>query len=263
MQNKENVPTVINEPEQEVVMQESQGEASSNEGSAALGKFKDVDALLKAYGCLQAEFTRRSQRLKELERQMDTLQGERSGEALAEKLRKNAQARKAEEEKFDSFIAQNERASMEEIKAQSAQETPQEDLPEGSLQTRLQADGAATQTGESRKTAENAKTQSTGVRTPDDIGQSPQVEEAQDAFAAARSRGSSQIDADALYRQAIENEDVRLKIIGEYLSSIGKSGAPLLSGGVGATLLPPQKPKSIKEAGSMALCMFQKGNAEA
>lgn len=32
-----------------------------------LGKFKSVDALLRAYGELESEFTRRSQRLKELE----------------------------------------------------------------------------------------------------------------------------------------------------------------------------------------------------
>ena len=56
--------------------QESTGERTyggAKEASAALGKFKDVDALLKAYGCLQAEFTRRSQRLKELERERENL----------------------------------------------------------------------------------------------------------------------------------------------------------------------------------------------
>ena len=38
-----------------------------NEGS--LGKFKDAESLLSAYNSLQAEFTRKSQRLSELERQ--------------------------------------------------------------------------------------------------------------------------------------------------------------------------------------------------
>ena len=36
--------------------------------ATGLGKFRDVDALLEAYTSLEAEFTRRSQRLKELER---------------------------------------------------------------------------------------------------------------------------------------------------------------------------------------------------
>lgn len=42
-------------------------EAERVEVAADLGKFKDVKALLDAYNSLEAEFTRRSQRLKELE----------------------------------------------------------------------------------------------------------------------------------------------------------------------------------------------------
>lgn len=37
------------------------------EAAAELGKFKDVQTLMKAYSDLEAEFTRRSQRLKQLE----------------------------------------------------------------------------------------------------------------------------------------------------------------------------------------------------
>ena len=49
-------------------------EAHGNEGAAAvnLGKFKDVNALLNAYNSLEAEFTRRSQRLSELEERVRT-----------------------------------------------------------------------------------------------------------------------------------------------------------------------------------------------
>ena len=41
-------------------------EAREDRGAAAvdLGKFKDVNALLNAYNSLEAEFTRRSQRLR-------------------------------------------------------------------------------------------------------------------------------------------------------------------------------------------------------
>lgn len=44
-------------------------EARTQQGATAadLGKFKDVNALLQAYNSLEAEFTRRSQRLRELE----------------------------------------------------------------------------------------------------------------------------------------------------------------------------------------------------
>lgn len=42
-------------------------EAEEKTAATGLGKFKDVGALLEAYNSLEAEFTRRSQRLKELE----------------------------------------------------------------------------------------------------------------------------------------------------------------------------------------------------
>ena len=43
-------------------------EAEVKEAASGLGKFKDVKTLMKAYSDLEAEFTRRSQRLKELEK---------------------------------------------------------------------------------------------------------------------------------------------------------------------------------------------------
>lgn len=43
-------------------------EAEQNVAATELGKFKDVKALMDAYTNLEAEFTRRSQRLRELER---------------------------------------------------------------------------------------------------------------------------------------------------------------------------------------------------
>ena len=47
-------------------------EAEGKEAAAELGKFKDVKALMEAYQALEAEFTRRSQRLKELEANKET-----------------------------------------------------------------------------------------------------------------------------------------------------------------------------------------------
>jgi hypothetical protein len=50
--------------EAEKQREEKTGERKSE---VSLGKFKDVDALLSAYGSLEAEFTKRCQRIKELE----------------------------------------------------------------------------------------------------------------------------------------------------------------------------------------------------
>lgn len=71
-------------------------EAEKTETAAALGKFKDVQTLMKAYSDLEAEFTRRCQRLKELEKEnkaqpaSDGIQGAPSqktdGERIADAL---------------------------------------------------------------------------------------------------------------------------------------------------------------------------------
>ena len=60
---------------------EQQNPKSETAGEAApdLGKFKSVDALLRAYSELEAEFTRRSQKLKALE----DAASQKSGEAGA------------------------------------------------------------------------------------------------------------------------------------------------------------------------------------
>ena len=46
---------------------------TSKEGSEKLGKFKDVESLMKAYNSLQSEFTKKSQRLSELEGEIKPL----------------------------------------------------------------------------------------------------------------------------------------------------------------------------------------------
>lgn len=66
-EKKDNVAV---ETEEEATAQGAK--AQQNEGATGpFGKFKTADALLKAYDSLQAEFTRRSQRLKELEKSQE------------------------------------------------------------------------------------------------------------------------------------------------------------------------------------------------
>lgn len=69
-------------------------EAEKSEAAAVLGKFKDVQTLAKAYSELEAEFTRRCQRLKELEKENKTypspdgekVKSSQSGGKIAEAL---------------------------------------------------------------------------------------------------------------------------------------------------------------------------------
>ena len=58
---------VINEQPLTNTEQECTPQQTSSVEKGSLGKFKDVDALMSAYNSLQAEFTKRCQRIKELE----------------------------------------------------------------------------------------------------------------------------------------------------------------------------------------------------
>ena len=86
---------------------EQVAEAKVEKGSTAFGKFKDANALLEAYESLQAEFTRRSQRLKELEKATENLENrdEKKSASGVEKLRKTSAERRKETKEFDAFIA--------------------------------------------------------------------------------------------------------------------------------------------------------------
>lgn len=180
-------------------------EAEEKEGAAILQKFKDVNALAEAYSALQAEFTRRSQRLRALEKAMDNF-----GQAEA---------------------AENAREGGAET-VQTVQ-TVQTGLPQS----------LAPQEGErgtiDPEPPKSAKPVACNV---------PTYEERE--F----------VNSDRLYEAAKENEGVRLKIIGDYLSSLKSSGAPVMTGGTGSPAVSLKKPKSLREAGQMALSYF-KGKA--
>ena len=223
MEEKENVY-------EENIQTEQVAQAKENVGSAVLGKFKSVDALARAYESLQSEFTRRSQRLKELEREAENFSYANEQRAIkdgaktgVEKRRENAVLRRAEERKFDDFVS--------ELETANACAEPENEKPVESIQ----------------QTVDTPSVVESGSK---DASQSDVVP-------------SVALGGDELYELAIRDEKVRLKIIGEYLSSIGKSGAPLMKGGVGALTAPPLKPRSIGEAGNMALRFFKNGATQA
>ena len=216
----------------------AESEGAKKEVSTVLGKFKDVDALVNAYSSLQAEFTRRSQRLKELERRT----GERcadkgdthSGRTVAvEKLRKNAVSAREEGKKFSSFVAE-----LEQVGAQPAEEPslPDSDQPQYTDSVADNTDVVNTE-----GTTSVLNTGHASVATSQEV---------------------AVLSAEQLFEEVSRNEEVRLKVIGEYLASLKKSGAPLMTGGVSTLAAPPLKAKSVKEAGNMALRFF-KNNSQA
>ena len=58
-----------------------------------------------------------------------------------------------------------------------------------------------------------------------------------------------------LSRAVNENEGVRARVLADYLSSL--KGVPLMTGLGTGVVCPPQRPKTISEAGSLALGYFK------
>ena len=240
MEKKENVYLEKPQPETDAKAQSSvESENAVKEVSTVLGKFKDVDALARAYSSLQAEFTRRSQRLKELERETGKRYAEKGdtetdSKAVAEKLRKNAESVREEGKKFSSFVAE-----LEQVGAQ-----PNDDasLPDDSKPEEKNLSVTESCNEEEMEGINNA-------RIPRDAS-------------VAVSQEAVILSKDELFAQANRNEEVRLKIIGEYLTSLKRSNAPLMTGGAGTLAAPPLKAKTLEEAGNMALRFF-KNNGQA
>ena len=287
---------------EEIAVAKSDGKMDRKEGlkdaSAVLGKFKDVDALAQAYGALQAEFTRRSQRLKELERAAENF-GFKEGVAEgfgAEKLRKNAEARKTKRKAFDEFVlalgrgktAQN--GALEETKpvveANLAVEQSKEKIDEENADVSKKAEGEISNEGteamgiaETQETnaevadeknsteKESLQEKQTEVWTAKSAGKASSEEnrmvvlEKRKAGSSVAEKGAEALSSEELYAQASNDEKVRLRIIGEYLASLGKTGAPLTTGNGGTLVSPPLKARSIGDAGSMALRYFKKSEA--
>lgn len=202
---------------------------AEKEVSTVLGKFKDVDALARAYGSLQAEFTRRSQKLKELERQAENLKAEAESSG-AEKLRKNAEARRVETKKFDAFVRETEKGPDAKQSLETAEEMPPKSSEE--------------------------KPKEYGFATKTDAG----AISGREAIPSVAKSGDPTLSSEELYERANSDEKVRLKIIGEYLASLKKPNAPLTVGGAGTLAAPPVRAKSIGDAGVMALSYFKKAS---
>lgn len=209
IQEKENVC--------EETVKTEQGTEVTEKGSAVLGKFKDVNALAAAYGCLQAEFTRRSQRLKELEKML---------------------AEKTQTQEIGKTVCEREVESGEADDGTS--EPPTEIPPETDA---LQGGG---------ETLDTVKAEE--GETGDGLGENCSKEE----LSAAEKGVVAAYSTEELYERAVNDESVRLRIIGDYLSSLSRTYAPLTSGGRGTPSVVPTRAKSVADAGKMALRLFQK-----
>ena len=286
MNQEENVYKETTQTEEAKTMNTGAEESVLPENtSTVLGKFKSVDALAQAYHALQAEFTRRSQRLKKLERETENLKA-KSGNAEdlgVEKLRKNAEVKRAENKRFDEFVADvvaenraekpvliatenvwahdGERAVSEKEKAVFAEEnTPIGEELAGAEKTEVAEDIAVTDVESAEKAAEIAKATKDGeernVKMANEI-ENVRIASGEGKGMSVAEKDNAVLSSESLYERAVDDEKVRLRIIGEYLASIGRSGAPVTCGNTGVFSAPPLRAKSIADAGGMALHYFK------
>ncbi len=263
---EENVNVENSQTEAVAIAKEGLKKAPQTENSTVLGKFKDVDALARAYEALQAEFTRRSQKLRVLEKEVENFKTLAGGSG-AEKLRKTAKARREAAKEFDAFVAEVDGQATEE--KPTSLEVPKVEPKDVSTDTPAAfaeefADGEKVDLAE-----EFAKKQSPieGI-AEGEVGKAtrainpPMGEE--DARGAAEGEASAiedsreEASSEALFRKAVEDENVRLRIVGEYLASLGKSGAPLTGSKAGVLAAPPRRATTVGQAGDMALLYFRK-----
>ena len=234
---------------EETTLTEEFAEANEDGALTVLGKFKDVGALVRAYESLQAEFTRRSQRLRQLEKASENFKQEETSSG-AEKLRKAAKAKRLERKEFDAFIADTVSPSAEEKKPDEVT------IDERSLEEKGVEEGMVLE--EESKLA---------AKTREAEGLTAEKQEKPDAEALKKEEGEvipsagggeAQGVGEDLFERAVKDEAVRLRIIGEYLASLKKSEAPLTAVGGGTFAAPPMKAKTVNEAGNMALLYFRK-----
>jgi hypothetical protein len=295
MQIKENVYEKTAQTEDGATAQEEKNrdQEQGKNASTVLGKFKDVDALARAYGALEAEFTRRSQRLKELEKKAENWErdhADTTGNIGVEKLRKNARMRREETKQFDDFLREVGQAGLGEEANQPVEVHSEiEPCVEGAVEQTTAEQVVAEQTTTEQVATENMENVKSDVGAENAVGENSAVDMENSAEEVLETRESkamteetrnggavraeelslpveankeTELSSEELFAKACQNEEVRLKIIGEYLVSIGKSGAPVTAGRGGLLVTPPVKARNIDDAGGMALQYFKKGLQE-
>jgi hypothetical protein len=177
-------------------MEELEQPTVENEGSKELGKFKDANSLLKAYNSLQAEFTKKSQKLAQLENDNERMQ--------------NEQTKKVEQEKeIEEFVSKFEIAK------------PFSSALKASLQNNSELDIKE----------ETLKLLANTYKTAVDYSQ----------------------DEEFLNNYIFSNQEIKDKIIKDYLSKITQNSPIKMDNGGGSiSLTPAKKPATIVEASKLA-----------
>lgn len=223
--------------------------------SAPLGKFKSVDALLQAYNSLQAEFTRRSRRLRELEGKL----AENAATAPAGGDEETAPVEKALGAAGQAENAFAPVAGTGGMAAPAGGETPAEDAPaeEAGKQAAAResacgqcgADMASAAQGADRAGLEQGEAAVPGGAARHAAGAQggPESGEAREGGTTEKAQGAVPVSA---IEEAVERAVRRAAASMPYL----------MPGGSAFAAAPPRRIGSIEEAGRLARDMMGRGS---
>ena len=245
--NEQTIETIKDTPKEQSAKEISGKEVLTKENSGAdsFGKFTSAEALLSAYNNLEAQFTKRSQELKRLQKEFGELKTEQA-KSVQNTLSREVESEgvqdetgSAPDEQVRDFVSVSEVDSDKQIADEVAAF-----LSKNPEATRF-ANEIALKTSE-RGEIEQGFLERAYISVLLDKIQAEQ----------------SKINDDFIYSRASEIPAVKEKIIRDYLGGIASSkGVRLLSDSGQTVIMPPKKPTSISEAGEMAADVLRKINA--
>ena len=204
-------------------------ESTSNEKEAiSYGKFKNADALLKAYNSLEAEFTKKSQKLKEIELNKVELLKNTDKEVTPDKENMSDTSLESKpqylesnwDRKVSEFIRENPKAR------DFAEEISSEIIQDQALSLNKEC-----------------------------------LDIALNRVLARKYQSAEQLleDNDFLSNHIFRNDSIKDKIIADYIENLSSSRPPKVISKRGeVSLTPPTKPKTLKEAGALANKYFNR-----
>ena len=215
-----------------------QGDAVIVECTHSLGRFADANELLNAYNSLQAEFTKRSQQLRRLERELSAKELEQT----------NAQSGEPAQTEASAEIIQDETGSVVKDLADERLDSNSPEYDEGYIAGEvakfLSVNPEAVEYAE-----EIAQRSSESGYLGSGFLQNAYLSVLRDKLKAERDKITEQF----ILERAINSPSVKQKIIRDYLSEVTQNrGARLISGGGESIVMPPSRPKDISQAGEMA-----------
>lgn len=218
----------------DILCEEEQGAITAAADAPSVGKFADAEALLKAYNELESEFTKRSQRLKELERENAELRREQSEDRAESEAVHDETGSAAEERAIGDSLWNGENGIFVDEVERFLKNNP-----------------------EAREYADE-------IVEKAELAGEPESGFLDRAYVCVLKdtlrRERKKINDDFILEKAKNIKAVRDEIIRGYLAELySAKGERLLAGSSGETAIaPPIRPSSIAEAGKMAVSVLKK-----